>query len=213
MAPVHDIGIQMIDLPPITTEHPLPWIGNALQPADGALLVVDVAEPGCVAATDELVGLLEERKVFLTGEWPSGVGSPQDPDDPFAKVLPTAVVASKADLTEQVEEEIEVLMELVGLDLPVLRSSVPDGEVSHLGGWLFDALGVVRVYTVSASERKDDRPYTIRRGQTVLDVAALIHKDFARDLKFARLIRPGQPDRRIGKAFPLEDGDRIEIHI
>ena len=104
-------------------------------------------------------------------------------------------------------------MELVGLDLPVLRSSVPDDEVSHLGDWLFDALGVVRVYTVSASERKDDRPYTIRRGQTVLDVAALIHKDFARDLKFARLIRPGRPDRRIGKAFPLKDGDRIEIHI
>ena len=62
--------------------------------------------------------------------------------------------------------------------------------------WLFGALGVVRVYTVSASERKDDRPYTIRRGQTVLDVAVLIHKDFARDLKYARLIRPGQPDRR-----------------
>ena len=212
MAAVHDIGIQLIDLPPVTAEHPLPWIGNALQPAGGALLVVDVSEPGCVAAVEELVGLLEERKVFPTGEWPSGAGVSPDPDDPFAKLLPTALVASKADLTEQVEEEVEVLMELVGLDLPVLRSSVPDGEVRHLGDWLFDALGVVRVYTVAATERKDDRPYTIRRGQTVLEVAALIHKDFARDLKFARLVRPGQPDRRIGRAFPLEDGDRIEIH-
>ncbi|MDE0709395.1 MAG: 50S ribosome-binding GTPase, partial [bacterium] len=44
MAPVRDIGIQLIDLPPITADHPLPWIGNSLPPADGALLVVDVSE-------------------------------------------------------------------------------------------------------------------------------------------------------------------------
>lgn len=212
MAPVHDIGIQLIDLPPVTAEHPLPWIGKALQPADGALLVVDVSEPGCVAAVEELVGLLAERKVFPIKEWPRGAEAPEDPDDPFSKLLPTAVVASKADLTEQVEDEVGVLMELVGLDLAVLPASVPDGAVGHLVEWLFDALGVVRVYTVSAAERKDDRPYTIRRGQTVLDVATLIHKDFARDLKFARLIRAGRPDRRVGKAFRLRDGDRIEIH-
>lgn len=212
MAPVHDIGIQLIDLPPVTAEHPLPWIGNALQPSDGALLVVDMSEAGCVAAVEEIVGLLGERKVFPIGEWPRGAEAPEDPDDPFSKLLPTAVVASKSDLTEQVEEEVAVLMELVGLDLPVLSSSVAGGEVRHLADWLFEALGVVRVYTVSTAERKDDRPYTIRRGQTVLDVATLIHKDLARDLKFARLIRAGQPDRRIGRAYRLQDGDRIEIH-
>ena len=211
MAPLEDVGIQLIDLPPITSEHPLPWIGNALQPADGALLIVDVADPGCVSAVRYLVEILKGRNVFLTGCWPKGpVGLP-DLDHPFAKVLPTVAVASKADLTEQVEEEIEVLLELADLPLPFLRSSIPDGEVDHLASWLFSALEVVRVYTVAAGERKDDRPYTIRLGQTVQDVAELIHKDLARDLKFARLIRPDQPDRRIGRAFPLEDGDRIEI--
>ena len=213
MAPVDDVGIQLIDLPPVAREHPLPWIGNALQPGDGALLVVDLSEAGCVTAVDELVRLLAERRVHLIGEWPRGAESPSDPDDPFAKLLPTAVVAAKAELIEAVEEEAEVLLELVGLDLPILRASVANGEIDHLGTWLFDALGVVRVYTGSAAKKRDDRPYTIRRGQTVLDVATLIHKDFARDLKFARLIRPGYPDRRIGRTFPLRDGDRIEIHI
>lgn len=212
MASVRDVSIQLIDLPPVAAEHPVPWIGNALQPADGALLVVDVSEPGCVAAVAQLVALLEERRVFLTRKWPEGAGSPGDPDDPFAKILPTAMVAAKADLTEEVEEEVGVLMELAGLDLPVLTASVPGGAVGHLVDWLYDALGVVRVYTVAATERKDDRPYTIRRGQTVLDVASQIHKDLARDLKFARLIRPGRPARRIGGAFQLRDGDRIKIH-
>lgn len=212
MVPVRDVGIQMIDLPPIAREYPLPWIGNALQPADGALLVVDLSQAGCVAAVDELVRFLAERRVYLMGEWPRGSESASDPDDPFAKLLPTAVVAAKAEFVDAVEEEADVLLELVGLELPVLRASVAAGEIDHLGTWLFEALGVIRVYTESAVKKRDDRPYTIRRGQTVLDVATLIHKDFARDLKFARLIRPGYPDRRVGRAFPLRDGDRIEIH-
>ena len=212
MLPVGDVGIQLIDLPPVTREHPLPWIGNALQPADGALLAVDLSEAGCVAAVDELARLLAERRIHLIGAWPRGAESASDPDDPFSKLLPTALVAAKADLVDGAEEEAEVLLELVGLDLPIVRASVPGGEIDHIGPWLFDQLGVVRVYTVSAAKKRDDRPYTIRRGQTVLDVAALIHKDFARDLKYARLIRPGRPDRRVGRAFPLRDGDRIEIH-
>ena len=212
MVPVGDVGIQVIDLPPVAKQFPLPWIGNALQPADGALLVVDLSHAGCAAAVYELVEVLAERRVHLIGEWPRGSESPSDSDDPFTKLLPTALVAARAEILDSAEEEAAVLLELVGLDVPILRASVAAEEVDHLGSWLFEALGVVRVYTVSAAKKRDDRPYTIRRGQTVLDVATLIHKDFARDLKFARLIRPGRPDRRVGRAFILQDGDRIEIH-
>ena len=213
MIPIEDVGIQLIDLPPLTREHPVPWIANALQPAEGAMLVVDLSDPGCVEDVQNLVGLLDERKVYPIGEWPRGSEALTDSEDPFAKLLPTVLVAAKADRVEGVEEEAEVLLELVGLELPVLAASVNAGMVDHLGRWLFHALGVVRVYTESSGRKRDDRPYTIRRGQTLLDVALMIHKDFARDLKFARLIRSGQPDRRIGRAFELQDGDRIEIHI
>ena len=210
MIPVNDVGIQVVDLPPITREYPLPWIGNALQPADGAMLVVDLSEPGCVEEVATLVEILSERRITLIGEWPAGSESPPDSEDPFAKPLPTTVVAAKSDLVEEIEEQAVVLLELVGIDLPILAASAETGQVSHLGPWLFESLGVVRVYTES-DNKKDDRPYTIRCGQTLLDVAAMIHKDFARDLKFARLIRPGRPDRRIGRSFELQDGDRIEI--
>ncbi len=211
MAPVADVGIQLIDLPPIAAEPPVPWIANALQPADGALLVTDLSDPACAAALQELIQVLEARKVFLHPGWPARAEYPSPhPDDPFIKLLPCALVAAKADLVADVEEEAEVLMELVGIELPLLVASATRGQVDHLGRWLFDALGVVRVYTVSEAGR-DDRPYTIRRGQTVADVAGLIHKDFVRDLKYGRLIRPGQPDRRIGRDFRLEDGDRIEL--
>ncbi len=211
MLMVDDIGIQLVDLPPISSTHPIPWIANALQPAHGAMLVVDLSHPGCVAAVEDLVATLAERRVRLIGTWPRGAEEAEDPDDPFAKLLPTVLVAARADQIEAVDEELAILEELLGLDLPTLRASVDGDEIDHLGPWLFDALGIVRVYTESAV-KKDDRPYTIRRGQTVIDVAGQVHKDFAAKFKFARLIRAGEPDRQVGRDFELADGDRIEIH-
>jgi hypothetical protein len=212
MLVVEDVGIQLVDLPPISSAHPVPWIANALQPADGALLVVDLSHPGCVADVEDLVQTLAERRVRLIGEWPRGAGVAEDSDDPFVKVMPTLLVAPKADKIENVDEELAILEELLGLNLPTLRVSLTRSDMEHLGRWLFDALGVVRVYTESAA-RKDDRPYTIRRGQTVIDVAGQVHKDFAANFKYARLIRPGEPDRQVGREYELSDGDRIEIHV
>ncbi len=212
MLVVEDVGIQLIDLPPISSAHPIPWIANAIQPADGALLVVDLSHPGCVADVEDLVQTLAERSVRLIGDWPRSARLAEDPDNPFLKLLPTVIVATKADDIHDVDEELGILEDLLGLELPTLRVSVMNNEIEHVGPWLFDALGVVRVYTESAV-RKDDRPYTIRRGQTVIDVAGQIHKDFAANFKSARLIRPGQPDRQVGREYELSDGDRIEIHV
>lgn len=212
MLMVEDIGIQLIDLPPISSEHPVPWIANALQPADGALLVVDLSHPGCVADVEDLVRLLADRRIRLIGDWPRGADAAEDTDDPFVKLLPTVLVAAKADEIENVDEELAVVEELLDLDLPTLKVSVARGEIEHLGRWLFEALGVVRVYTESAAKR-DDRPYTIRRGQTVIDVAEQVHKDLAANFKYARLIRAGEPERQVGRDYELSDGDRIEIHV
>ena len=50
------------------------------------------------------------------------------------------------------------------------------------------ALEIVRVYTRIPGKRADlDKPFTVRRGGTVRDVARLVHKDIASSLKFARL--------------------------
>ena len=211
MLPVGEVGIQLIDLPPISSSHPIPWIANALQPAEGAMLVVDLSHPGCVAAVDDLVGVLDKKKVRLIGEWPKGADEPFDSEDPFVKLLPTVIVAARAHEIDDVETELAILEDLIGLDLPTLHASVIGDDNDHVGPWLFEALGVVRVYTESAA-KKDDKPYTIRRGQTVIHAAELVHKDFAEQFRFARLIRTGEPDRQVGRDFELLDGDRIELH-
>ena len=102
------------------------------------------------------------------------------------------------------------------LDFATLAVSAETGSgLDDLGGWLFDALGVVRVYTKLPGKPADEgKPYTVRRGDTVADVAVLVHKDMVRDLKYARLWSPGEAgSRQVGREYQLSDGDVIELHI
>jgi len=48
MMPYEDIRFQLVDLPAVAAEHPVPWLQATLQSADAALLVVDLGEPACV---------------------------------------------------------------------------------------------------------------------------------------------------------------------
>ncbi len=211
MVPFEDVFIQLIDLPPLTPEHPVSWIANALQPADGALLVIDLGDPACVEQVEAVHQLLSERKVTLTDSWRSAEGD----DDPFTIRLPALLIANKVDQIPHLDDELQVFRELTGLQYPVLAVSAATGErLDEIGPWLFRHLGIVRVYTKLPHRSADmDRPYTLRKGQTVRDVALMVHKDIARSLKYARLWGGGDFDgQQVGRDHPLQDGDVIELH-
>ena len=211
MLPHLDIGIQLVDLPPVAAQHPVPWLANALQPSDGALLVVDLGDPECVDAVLELHDLLAERRVYLTGDW-SAEG--REHEDPFALVLPTLLLAAKADQVEHYDDELAAFRELTGRDYPSVTVSAETGAgLDAIGAFLFDRLGVVRVYTKIPGQPPDlKRPFTVRRGQTVEDVATLIHKDLVAQLRWARLWRGDIEGLQVGKNSVVEDGDILEIH-
>jgi ribosome-interacting GTPase 1 len=209
-----DIGIQLVDLPSIAATHEIPWIGNALQPADATVLVIDLAHPGCVADVVELHEILERRKVFLDSAWPVHDVTRRD-DDPFATHLPTVIVANRSDLIDNVPAELEVLRELTGYTYPALTTSAETGHgLEELKSWLFKYLAIVRVYTKIPHQPPDmGRPYTLRKGDTVLDLAQLVHRDFARSLAFARLWGGGTFDgQQVGADHVLVDGDVVELH-
>jgi uncharacterized protein len=72
----------------------------------------------------------------------------------------------------------------------------------------------VRVYTKIPGQPPDlKRPFTVRQGQTVEDVAALIHKDLVARLRWARLWRGDIEGLQVGKNSVVEDGDVLEIHV
>lgn len=215
MMPVHDVAIQLVDLPPIAVEHPIPWISNALYPADGCLLVVDLGKAGCVERVVELIDLLEERRIELMPTWPTDPGDDVERDT-FTKALPTLLVANKVDRQDDPSEELAILEELAEVSFPYLAVSAETGEgLEELGLWLFDRLGVVRVYTKIPGKDPDmDAPFTVRRGGTVHDVAELVHRDIAEDLSFARLWGTGSYEaQQVGKDHVVHDGDVLELHV
>jgi ribosome-interacting GTPase 1 len=218
MLPFENVHFQLVDLPPVSADFLEPWLVNALQPADGALLVIDVSDPECVEQIPTILERLAEKKIFLTTDWPGleseQPGQADETDDPFRLALPTVLIANKSDLDPD-PEEVVILEELLGLRYPALTMSAKTGDgLDELGSFLFRALEIVRVYTKTPGKQADmEKPFTLRRGDTVHDVARLVHKDVARELKFARMwgeeVFDGQ---QVGPEHAVVDGDIVEMH-
>jgi ribosome-interacting GTPase 1 len=218
MLPYEDIHFQLVDLPPVSGDFMESWLINALQPADGVLLVIDVSDPECLEQVPTILERLAEKKAFLATAWPgleqADPRAEDETEDPFRLDLPTVLIANKSDLDPD-PEEVKILEELLGLRFPALTMSAKSGDgLDELGSFLFHALEIVRVYTKTPGKPADnDKPFTVRRGGTVLDVARLVHKDVARDLKFARIwgaeVFDGQ---QVGPEHLVCDGDLVELH-
>ena len=219
MLPFEDIHFQLVDLPPLSAEHPLPWLVNALQTADAALIVVDLADPSCLDQLQSVRAVLAQQRVTLSERWSCGDDAPANgsvhDEDVFALRLPCLLLANKVDGIADADAELQVLRELSGAPWPMLAVSAATGQgLDAVGPWLFQHLGVVRVYTKVPGHAADrGRPFTLRRGQTVGDVARQIHGDVARALRYARVWGHSAFDgQQVGPEHPVDDGDVVELH-
>jgi ribosome-interacting GTPase 1 len=225
MLPFEDIAFQLVDLPPVSREHMEPSLLGALQGADAAWLVVDLADPECTDHVSLIVEELARRKIALEQRWPGWppdkgaasferAGVSEAEDDLFGVRLPTLLVANKSDLDPD-PDEVKVLEELLGIRYPALAVSAARGtNLGELAPFLFRALGIVRVYSKVPGKPPDkQRPFTVRAGGRVIDVARLVHQDVAATLKYARLWGSGEFDgQQVGPEHRVADGDVLELH-
>lgn len=214
MLPHEGIHFQLIDLPPVCREHPVPWLAGTLESADACLLVVDLADPACIEQIQAVHAILREWRVTLTDAW-EPTSEPVDEADPFARRLPALLLANKADGLPDAAAELRTFLEVTGLRYPALPVSATTGlGLGEIGPRLFTQLGIIRAYTKVPGRPPDRaRPFTLRRGQTVEDVARLVHKDLARSLRYARVWSgSGFDGQQVGRQHPLADGDVIELH-
>ncbi|MDY0110914.1 MAG: TGS domain-containing protein [Candidatus Krumholzibacteria bacterium] len=137
-----------------------------------------------------------------------------DVEDPFRVTLPALLVVTKIDLGFDTAE-VDVLCELTGKHYPVLAVSADQGTgLERLGALLVRGLDIVRVYTKVPGKPADyERPYTLFAGDTVADLARLIHRDLAASLQYAKVWGSAKFDgQQVGRDHPLADGDVVEIH-
>ena len=202
-----NLQFQLVDLPPLDEEQTQPWVYDVIRRADSALLVVDAAAPDCVESVERVLRLLAAKKIELVGGMRAERGG-----QPVRRV-PTVVLANKMDV-EGARSGAEKLERRFEPDILVLPMSAFEEDFASLGRAIFDSNRLIRVYSKSPGKEPDlDRPFVMRRGQTLMDFANLVHKDFAEKLKYARVWGVGKFDgQRIQRDQALEDGDVVELH-
>ena len=129
---------------------------------------------------------------------------------------PAIVLANKAD-HPLAAEHLEQLKRVVDSKMKVVPVScnTKDG-VDKLGKEIFAMLDIIRIYTKEPNKKDaSKRPFTIREGSTVFDLAKRIHTDFYEQFSFAKIWskRLRFSPQKVGGTFVLEDGDIVELHI
>ncbi len=144
-----------------------------------------------------------------------GEATLDDVEDALLRKLvykPAVVVANKLDAPNASEALRKV--EEASQGLAVVATSARRGvDAKQLGEAIFKALDVIRVYTKAPGEPPSKEPLVVRRGSTVMDVAERVHKQLARQLKYAKVWSSRLPfsPQRVGASFTLEDGDVVEL--
>ena len=224
LLPFEDVAFQLIDLPPLADQRMEPWVVDLVKATDAVWLVIDLSDPACADQVQSIGIALARRNIVLSAQWPGIEGrlaapppspGPESVPDPFGAQLPTLLVANKSDLDPD-PDEVQVLEELTGVRFPAQAVSAATGaNLRELAPFLFNALAAVRVYTKAPGKPLErTRPFTVRRGDTVLDVARLVHQDLANTLKFARLWGSGAFDgQQVGPEHRVADRDIVELHV
>jgi ribosome-interacting GTPase 1 len=127
----------------------------------------------------------------------------------------TLLAANKIDLPGAADR-LEVIKELFAPRFPIHVISAEQGTgLEELRTVLYRFLNVIRVYTRQPGKPPDlQSPFTCPAGSTVLEMAALVHRDFAEGLKSARIWGTGVFDgQTVKRDHVLHDKDIVELHL
>jgi len=128
---------------------------------------------------------------------------------------PAVIVANKIDL-EGSEASLKFLESYVGNKLPILAVSCEKRSgLEKLGETMFKTLDIIRVYTKEPNEKEfSKKPFILKKGSTVYDLAKNIHSDFSKKFSYAKVWakRLVFSPQKVGSSFVLNDRDIAEIH-
>ena len=124
-------------------------------------------------------------------------------------------MANKNDLP-QAEENLSKLKSAIEPRFHPLAISASRGDsLEQLKNRIFGLLRIIRVYSKVPGKKADlEDPFVLKQGSSVLDMAKAVHKDFAQNLKYARIwSKDKYQGQMVNRDHILEDEDIIELHI
>jgi ribosome-interacting GTPase 1 len=204
-----DVHVQLIDLPPITADFMEGYVSSMVRSADAALLLIDLGDDDGPFAAQAVLDRLAQTKTALVGE------KPVSSEDPTIEYIRTLVVANKSDLPGA-DDRLEIARELLAGRFPIQVVSAEHGAgLEELRTTIYRFLNVIRVYTKQPGKPPDmSSPFTCPAGSTLMEMAALVHRDFAENLKSARIWGTGVFDgQSVKRDHVLHDRDVVELHL
>ncbi|UCG07741.1 MAG: TGS domain-containing protein [Desulfobacterales bacterium] len=208
MVEVENIQIQLIDTPPLNKDYMEPELMDLIRRSDLVLVVVDL-QTDPVQQLEDSVALLQDHRII-----PYRFHD-RYTDQRGLTFVPFLVLANKNDDADS-EENFQIFRELLQDDWPIISGSAATGRnLERLKNALVERLNIIRVYSKAPGKKPDfTAPFTLKKGSTVADLAAKVHKDFVDKLKIAKVwgavVYDGQ---MVHRDHVLQDGDIVELHI
>ncbi len=204
----HDVPVQLVDLPPVSSDFVEAWLPNVIRAADAAALIVDLSSDDVAEAAVQVLDRLEDAHTELVAELP------YDVEDERIRHLRTVMVGNKLD-APGAGDRLEIIREWFSSKFPIVACSARTGEgLETVRSVTYDLLGVLRIYTKVPGKPVDrTKPFTLPIGSTIIDLAKAIHRDFEHTLKSARIWGTGVFDgQTVKRDHELRDGDVVELH-
>ena len=191
--------IQIVDTPPLYDESPA-WLFGLYRNADFLLIVLD-GEGDVLKDFETIQSALHDKNIFIQ-------------EHEFGDIKKALVVLNKCDRKEDIS--VKLFTKQYDDDFSVVTvSAIETADIDVLRREIYEALNIIRVYTKKTGEPvTKDEPVVLRKGATVIDAAEHIHKDFKKNLKYARLWNEsGYSGQRVEKNHVLTDEDVLEFHV
>jgi hypothetical protein len=208
MMEFENIKIQLIDTPPLAPQAIEFWLPPLLRRADALLVMVDLAD----APQEQMAAIikqLEKMRIML------GEGGAKEDSESITWRKKALMIGNKLDL-DNAEQNYAALAKKYGERFPLIAISAKQGTgLEELKLKLYQLLDIIRVYTKAPGKKSVfTDPVVIKRGSTLEDAAAEVHKDFREKLKYARLWGSGKHDGiMVRRDHIMQDGDIIELHL
>jgi uncharacterized protein len=210
MMPWEDVFVQLIDTPPITPDYLDPVLYGLIRAAELALLMVDLESDSGIEQCQDVLDRLSQTKTRLAAQ------SSLDEQDVGLSYTKTFLVPNKIDAAGA-PERLQLLHELLPLGYTEYVISAQHGTgLETLRNAIYQTMDVIRVYSKlpTAKEPDFDRPFTVRTGSQLIEMAGMVHKDFLERLKFARVWGTAVHDgTQVKGDHVLHDKDIVELHM
>src|SRR3989344_1639481 len=114
------------------------------------------------------------------------------------------------------KSELELIKEeLKQNDIDKRTLLYQNDDIKEFRDDIWKSLNLIKIYTKQPGKEKDHPPIALKKGSKIINIAEIIHKDFIRKFRFARVWGTSVKHQgtRAGLDHALNDDDVVELHM